>query len=309
MKKLWNFNSLLFCSSLFIASCAAYYSILGIAMLFSGSKIAAMVMATSLEIGKLVSTSYLFKYWKDTRIFLKTYLTLSVFILMFITSIGTFGYLTAAYQKSSLDNKFSSEKIMVLEDKKSSLTNSIYTAQSKIKFLNEQRSNQEKRFNDLLTNTVIVRNPIQFQEIQTQNMELIQKNDLAVKLENERISQAQSDIDGINSTISQMKLESLGKSDIVTFKFVSDELGMKMDTVVKWFIVLIISVFDPLAISLLLAYNTSSIGMSRPKVDLYPTVDEENKEKKILTESPSDSKLETNMNRRHNFLSNFFRNK
>jgi hypothetical protein len=226
-------------------------------MLFSGSKVAAAIMATSLEIGKLVSTSFLFKFWKKTKTFLKIYLTISVVILMFITSLGIFGYLTASYQKSSLDDKLTSEKISILESKKSDMVKQIETYKSRITSINDLRKSQESRLSQTLTNSLIARNPIQLQELQTQTIELISKTEENITTENKKISTAYDEIEKVNASITQLKSDSMGKNDIITFKFVADDLGLPMDKIVKWFIILIISVFDPLAICLLLAYNTS----------------------------------------------------
>ena len=253
----FTFKQLVAATSNFIASVAAYFSIIGIAMLFSGSKESAMVMAASLELGKLVSTSYLFKYWKATKNYLKIYLTLSVLVLMFITSLGIFGYLTASYQRSSLDNKLSLEKISLLESKRSDINKKIDLSKSRIVTINDLRAAQELRMGQTMTNSMIARNPIQLQELQTQTVELITRSESNIESENKKMEAAYQDIDAVNKSISELKLSEMGKNDIITFKFVADEAGISMDKVVKWFIVLIITVFDPLAICLLLAYNTA----------------------------------------------------
>lgn len=255
--KHFTFKRLVASTSFFIASVAAYFSIVGIAMLFSGSKEAAMVMAASLELGKLVSTSYLFKYWKATKNYLKIYLTLSVLVLMFITSLGIFGYLTASYQRSSLDNKLSSEKISILEAKRLDINKKIELSRARIAAVNEVRSSQELRLSQAMTNSLIARNPIQLQDLQTQTIDLIAKSESNIEVENKKIDASYQEIDGVNKSISDLKVSEFGKNDIITFKFVADETGISMDKVVKWFIVLIITVFDPLAICLLLAYNTT----------------------------------------------------
>lgn len=256
----FTFKRLVAFTSLFIAACAAYFSIVGIAMLFSGSKWAAMIMASSLELGKLVSTSFLFKYWKSTKTYLKTYLTISVFVLMFITSLGVFGYLTASYQRSSLDNKLSIEKISVLESKKLDINKKIESAKARIGTISELRISQETRLNQTMTNPLVARNPIQLQELQSQTVELITKSESNIEAENKKIEVAHQEIDSVNKTIADLKLNEMVKNDIITFKFVADESGIAMDRIVKWFIVLIITVFDPLAICLLLAYNTADNG-------------------------------------------------
>src|SRR3954468_14332398 len=90
-------------SALLIALCAAAFSVYGIATLFAGASISAMVMASSLEIGKLVGTTFLYRYWTKCKTFLKGYLVIAIVVLMAITSLGIFGYLSAAYQKSSIE--------------------------------------------------------------------------------------------------------------------------------------------------------------------------------------------------------------
>ena len=89
-------------TAMVIAVCAAGFSVYGIAMLFSGAILSVAVMAATLEIGKIVATTYLYRYWNEMGKALKSYLTLSVITLMVITSLGIFGFLSSAYQKSSL---------------------------------------------------------------------------------------------------------------------------------------------------------------------------------------------------------------
>ena len=254
---LFTFSRLVAFTALFIASCAAYFSVLGISMLFSGSANAAMIMAISLEIGKLVSTSFLFKYWSTTKTFLKVYLTISVFVLMFITSLGIFGYLTSSYQRSSLDDKLTSERIVSMEEKKTSLVKKVELSKARISNINDLRASQERRLSESMTNVLVARNPIQLQELQSQTIELISKSEQNIDVENKKIDATYSEIDVVNKSISDTKVLSMGKNDIITFKFVAEESGVDMNKVVKWFIVTIITVFDPLAICLLLAYNTT----------------------------------------------------
>jgi len=251
----FSFKNLVGFTSFFIATCAAYFSIIGIAMLFSGSMVAAIIMASSLELGKLVATSYLFRYWESTKSFLKIYLTIGVVVLMFITSLGIFGYLSSAYQKSSLENSTYEEKIAMYESQKLVTQSKIEQSKSRILTIDSLRVNQEKRLNDSMTNTFLARNPIQLQEIQTQTLDLITNNEKNIELENQKIQSSNEELLNLQTTINNVKVESRSKSDIITFKYVSDEFNVPMDTIVKWFIALLISVFDPLAICLLLAYN------------------------------------------------------
>ena len=89
------FKHLVIFTSLLIAGCAAYFSVYGIGLLFSGATIAVMIMASSLELGKLVTTSWLFRYWNKANILMRVYMIFAVFALMGITSLGIFGFLTS----------------------------------------------------------------------------------------------------------------------------------------------------------------------------------------------------------------------
>jgi hypothetical protein len=255
--KFTKFENLVGLTSLFIASCAAFFSIVGIGMLFSGSSIAAMLMAGSLELGKLVATSFLYRYWTLTKGFLKIYLTVAVFVLMLITSLGIFGYLSSAYQQSSIEDSLLQEKIKVIEDQKITIKDKINSSKLRISNITELRNSQELRLSQSMTNILIARNPIQLKQIQEQTKELIDQSELSIQKENEKIQLSIDDLQKLDSQIGQLKIQSGSKKDLQTFKFVADEFGVNINKVAKWFIIALISVFDPLAICLLLAYNTT----------------------------------------------------
>ena len=278
MKTQFTFERIVGLSSLFIASCAAFFSIIGIGMLFSGSAIASMIMASSLEIGKLVATTFLYRYWKSSRLLLKTYLILAVVALMFITSLGIFGYLTSAYQQSSIENKLSEEKIVYIQDQKKMYVDKINDAKKRIENITKLRTSQENRLNESITNVIISRNPIQLAQIQQSTKEFIDKSEQDMDVENNKIQSTVDEIQKLDKQISDIKIKSGGQKDLQTFKFVADEFGVDINKVVKWFIICLISVFDPLAICLLLAYNTTlgnTISIVKEKIqEKEPTVEE-----------------------------------
>lgn len=255
--KFINFERLLGFSSLFIASCAAFFSIVGIGMLFSGSAIAAMIMASSLELGKLVATSFLYRYWNKTKAFLKLYLTMSVVVLMIITSLGIFGYLSSAYQQSSIETQLIEQKIQLIEEQKTTIRDKISTSKTRISNVTQLRNSQESRLSQSMTNTLIARNPIQLRQIQQQTQDLIEQSEKDLETETAKIQKSSDELQQLDKQITELKLESGSKKDVQTFKFVADEFGVNINKVVKWFIVALISVFDPLAVCLLLAYNTA----------------------------------------------------
>lgn len=252
------FHHLVMATSLLIAGCAAYFSVYGIGLLFSGATIAAMIMAGSLELGKLVTTSWLFRYWNKANILMRTYMIIAVFALMAITSLGVFGFLTAAFQKSSLETELSMNKIVTLESQKKEELSKMESTKKTIEKLYSLRSSQEVRLNEVLTNVLIARNPIQLQNIQNQINDQIGDLNKQLEGENEKIKTYSTKVSSIDDNIYKLKVDNSQKKDITTFKFVADQFDTTIQNVVKWFIAVLIAVFDPLAVILLLAYNIST---------------------------------------------------
>ena len=244
-------------SALFIALCAAFFSVYGIATLFAGASISAIIMASSLEIGKLVGTTFLYRYWTKCKGFLKTYLIGSILVLMIITSLGIFGYLSSAYQKSSIEFGITQEKIVAIQSQKTYHKDKIEAAKKRVDDLTKLRSAQESRMGEAFTNEFLSRNPLQLKQIQQQTVDLITDTDKNIKEENQKIQISIDDVRKVDEQVNELKLGTTSKKDVQTFKFVADALDVPLDTVAKWFILSIIFVFDPLAICLILAYNVA----------------------------------------------------
>ena len=249
------FDNLLGLTAIAIALVAAFFSVYGIATLFAGAFILTAFMASTLEIGKLVAVTFLYRYWQKTQRFLKYYLSIATLVLMLVTSMGIFGYLSAAYQKSSIEFKAGQEKITMIEGQKVYLTDKIAQSKSRIDTLNKMRAMQESRMNESLTNAFLTRSPVQFKQLQDQTAEMIKTADANIGMEQASIQTTTDDITKINQQVNEMRFSSASKKDIRTFQFVADQFGTTLDKVAKWFIFTIIFVFDPLAIALILAYN------------------------------------------------------
>jgi hypothetical protein len=264
-----NLNKIVLFTSLLIATIAAGFSIYGIGLLFSGAAIAAMVMATTLELGKLVTTTWLFQNWKRAPVLIKSYMIFAVVTLMMITSLGIFGYLTAAYQKSALENELRLTKIGTYETQQVESKINIETFGDEIDKLYVLRSNQEARMTDTLNNALITRNPIQLQTIQGQINSQIEDINTQLVVISGKVELARTSISELDESIIALKIEGSEQKDITTFKFVADEFGTGMNDVAKWFILVIIAVFDPLAVILLIAANMSlgNIGAPTPIVE------------------------------------------
>jgi hypothetical protein len=235
-------------SALFVASCAAYFSVLGIATLFSGSFLQVAIMASSLEFGKLIATSYLYRYWSKTVWWLKLYLGGAVTILMIVTSIGIFGYLSAAYQTNSIKFTQLDQQIAVIQTQKDLFDKEIDQNAKRVEMLNQVRAAQEQRVQEA-GNYKAPREQA-YAAIDKANQEIEKLTQRNQTLQEEKFKK-DSEILELNKHTSQVK-------DIGTFKFVAEAISKPLDHVVMWFIVILISVFDPLAVALVLAFNVAS---------------------------------------------------
>lgn len=244
-------------SALFIAMCAAFFSVYGISTLFAGAFLSTVIMSSSLEIGKLVGVTFLYRYWSKCKGWLKTYLVTASVVLMIVTSLGIFGYLSAAYQKSSIEFGVAQDRIKTTEAQKTYYQDKITTSKQRIEFLTKLRASQEDRLSNILTNEAIARNPLALKQAQQQTTDLIASTDTDLKGENDKIQASVDEIQKINDQVNQLKLGTAEKKDVQIFKFVADAVGLPLDTIARWFILMIIFVFDPLAICLILAYNVA----------------------------------------------------
>jgi hypothetical protein len=264
------FQNIVGITALFVAAIAAFFSVAGIGMLFSGAYISTVIMATSLETGKIVATSFLYRYWKKITTWLKVYLSSAVVILMMITSLGIFGWLSSAYQASAIEYEISQQKTAALVEQRKMVESQASLAKQRVDMMLSIRSDQEKRMNEALNNPVLSRNPTALRQVQEQNIEMIKKTDLDLTDEKKKYSEVATELNNVDKQILESKVQTGKTKDIVTFKFVADALGLDMNTTVKWFIIVIIVVFDPLAISLILAYNIMAHGNKKeelPKVE------------------------------------------
>lgn len=232
-------------SAFFVAGCAAFFSIKGLVVLFSGSALAIGVMASSLEIGKLVAASFLHTYWKNIKFLLKVYLCSAVIVLMGVTSLGIFGFLTNAYQTHATAVGSFETKIKTLENEKRSIEESIKNNTDRIRMLSDVRTTQEQRVKDA-GNYKAPRDQA-YKAIAEANEEA-QKKETAVTQDRERGV-------AIDKELGELKISMNTTTDVGSFRFIASALNTDVDTAVQYFIFALIGVFDPLAVTLILALN------------------------------------------------------
>jgi hypothetical protein len=250
MSKFFNFKTLVSLSALTIAATAALFSITGIGTLFAGAALSAMVMAGALELGKLVGISFLYRYWKEIPFTLKSYMSIASIVLIIITSAGIYGYLSSAYAKVAADPLRMNAEVQILNSQAATLDEEIKRKTTRLDQIITLRGQQENRIDSLIVrsttgNTTTIRN--------AQN-QLTELSRTATTLQRE-INQSSVQRDSLKAKSLTTDVAITTNSDIGTFVYISRAIGVELDTVVKWFILIIVLVFDPLSICLVLAYN------------------------------------------------------
>ncbi len=226
-------------SAIIIAGCAAFFSVTGLGVLFSGAATEVMVMAGSLEFAKLVAATYLKQTWDEIKGFNKWYLTIAVAILMMITSAGIFGYLSNAFQAQSLQLQQVDREILVYTTKIEQNTAQITQLNTQLGQLSSTQS------------TILEKG-----KVNSRLLRSIDSKDRQVAQINKKIEGLQTENAKNNEKINEIKIANLGlEKEVGGFRFIAEAFGMELKNVVKFFIFLIVIVFDPLAIALIIAFN------------------------------------------------------
>ena len=244
-----------------VAGTGAYFSVTGLGVLFSGASTAVVVMASALEFAKLVTASYLEQKWKETTLFLKVYLTSAVFILMLITSAGIFGYLSNAFQQQNIKLQQIDREILVFQTK---IDQNITQIEQLSTQISESNKNQTTILGKGRVNNRLLRS--------------IDNRDRQIGKINDKIAKLQEDNAKNNEEINKIRLNNLDlEKEVGGFKFVAQAFDVELDKVVKWFMFLIVFVFDPLAIALVLALN-KLLKENKPKIEENEPLVEKNYE-------------------------------
>jgi hypothetical protein len=244
-------------SALIIAGCAAFFSVTGLGVLFSGASTAVMVMAGSLEFAKLVAATYLKQMWDEIKGFNKWYLTIAVGILMMITSAGIFGYLSNAFQAQSLQLQQVDREVLVFSTKIEQNTAQITQLNTQLGQLSSTQS------------TILEKG-----KVNSRLLRSIDSKDKQVATINKKIADLQDQNAKNNDKINEIKIANLDlEKEVGGFRFIAEAFGMELKNVVKFFIFLIVIVFDPLAIALIIAFN-GLIGKKKEKKQDFKDLDE-----------------------------------
>jgi hypothetical protein len=257
------FPSLIALSALSVSASAAFYSISGLSKLFAGASLEVIIMASSLEIAKLVIASLLYQYWNDLNKTLRVYLTIATTVLILITSMGIYGFLSAAYQETANKDGVVTQQITTLETKKGLYIQTRDNLLKEKQSLNELRGTLSKgattQFTDKKGNLVVRSNKANIKQ-----MESTSKSDDKLTT---RLDVANDSIFALENRILEAKTGG-ATSELGPLKYLSGLTGLPMDKIINYLLLVIIFVFDPLAIALVIAANFAFAQLKPKKEDI-----------------------------------------
>mgnify|MGYP003632415807 FL=1 len=245
-------------SALSVSVSAAFYSVSGLSKLFAGAALAVIIMAASLEIAKLVIASLLYQYRKNLPKLLKWYLSLACFVLILITSMGIYGFLSAAYQETAakagnIDAQIElievkrdniKEQLVVYNEEKSSINTAVASLRNGL-------SNNKIQYTDTSGNIVTTTSSSTRRALEKQLDQAIERQTIInnkVDILNEKLFDYETEIVEV-STSNEIA------GELGPLKYLSGLTGIPMDQIINYLLLTIIFVFDPLAIALVIAAN------------------------------------------------------
>ena len=246
-------------SALSVSASAAFYSVSGLSKLFAGASLEVIIMAGSLEFAKLVTASLLYQYWDTINKTLRTYLTVATVILVLITSMGIYGFLSAAYQETY-------SKLSAIENQKGFIQKKIEFYQNDVDRYDEEikriSSNISTLSNAKATSIQVRDTTVSGgfrQTISTTELRMAQSR-INIEEENRKLAQEKRTIASNSLQKFQLQVLELDNNNEVAgelgpLQYLSGLTGTPMDKIINILLLVIIFVFDPLAISLVVAAN------------------------------------------------------
>ena len=289
------FPVLIALSALAVSASAAYYSVFGLSKLFAGASTEVIIMAASLEAAKLVVASLLYRYWNDLSKLIKTYLTVACIVLIGITSMGIYGFLSGAFQETATQSKFLDQQVLIIEkkqeafiDTKNSLVLEKEQLTTTISDLRTSLSNpaQVSYYSEDAGQVITTTSTSTRKALQAELDKAIDERDVLTQdIRSLTDSIALKDVEILEMQIGNESARELGP-----LKYVAELTGKSMESIVNIFMLLLIFVFDPLAVMLVVVANMAfmKIGVN---LESTPKPTKEIKTKTIYV-NKDDSELE-----------------
>ena len=261
MKKL-DVTMLLLVNAFLLSSIAAYYSIAGLVAIFAAAPIAIIVMGTILEVSKIVVTSWVYRNWKTAARILRYYFVSAIIVLMFLTSMGIFGFLSKAHSDQNLVSGDVLAKLAVFDEKIKTEKENIDANRKIITQLDLQVNETISRTSGADTTGASVSRSVAIRRAQAKERQAAQE---AILSSQAKITKLNEDRAPIAAEVRKVEAE-VGPIKYIA-QLVYGQEATSQDTLeqaVRWVIILIVTVFDPLAVGMFIAYNQT---MSRKDVD------------------------------------------
>ena len=254
-----SFPAIIALSALSVSGSAAFYSVYGLSKLFAGAQLQVIIMAGSLEVAKLVIASLLYQYWNTINKILRVYLTVATIVLVLITSMGIYGFLSSAYQETYQKLVINENKIEFLENKAQFYENDVNRFDKELEQIMDNistLSNAKSRSIQVKDTSVVggVRNTISTVDLRlAQNRLNIEENNRKdVYL---RRTVAADSLQKYKLEILELENSAEASGELGPLQYISGLTGTPMDKIINILLLVIIFVFDPLAISLVVAAN------------------------------------------------------
>src|SRR6056300_859276 len=248
-------------SALFAAFNAAFFSVSGLSNLFAGAAFSVMIMASSLELAKLITAGYLYNYWEKINKTFRIYLSGAVVILILITSLGIYGFLTSAFQDTFNQFSVQEKQLSFLQQKEKFWADDVARYDVELGRISENiatLSNAKATGIQVrdTTSTTGFRNTISTTELR------LSQQRISVEEENRKEVQAKREVAADSLQSIQLQILDVESSEGVSselgpLQYLSGLLDKPMDQIINWFILIIIFVFDPLAVALVIAFNNA----------------------------------------------------
>jgi hypothetical protein len=253
------FPSIIALSALSVSASAAFYSVSGLSKLFAGASFEVIIMAGSLEVSKLVIASLLYQYWSTINKYLRTYLTIAATILVIITSMGIYGFLSAAYQETYQKLKVQENEISFLESKAKFYKDDVLRYDEELQRISNNISTLSgaKATSIQVRDTSAVggvRSTVSTAELRLAQTRIKVEEDNRKAVNTQRVVAADS-LQKFQLEILQLENNADTAGELGPLQYLSGLTGTPMDKIINILLLIIIFVFDPLAISLVVAAN------------------------------------------------------
>jgi hypothetical protein len=246
---------------LFVAFNAAFFSVSGLSKLFAGAAFSVMIMASSLEAAKLITAGYLYNYWEKINKTFRLYLSGAVLVLILITSLGIYGFLTAAFQDTFNVYSITEKQKTFLEQKESFWKDDVARYDEELKRISDNigtLSNAKSQQIQVRDTSVVggVRTTISTSELRLAQARITTEEENRKEVQAKREIAADS-LQSIQLKILDLETDTGVSSELGPLQYLSGLLDKPMDQIINWFILIIIFVFDPLAVALVIAFNNA----------------------------------------------------